>query len=207
MSLLLVVVVLTVATNLLSTIGAPAINAVLWKLYTALHRTSPVAAAIPKAAAVRQEVLKLKTELAATSSQDEFARWAKVRRTHDKKVVELESINASIATYRATFDSRARSARWLLTTGLRLFLQFWYSKSPMFWLPQGWVPGVVERGLSFPRAPRGSVSIQVWSFAVGQVVTVIMLVLVWAWAQVVALRRKKAVPAMGVGMQAEKKKA
>jgi len=170
-------------------------------------------------------VLRLKTELAETSSQDEFARWAKVRRTLDRKVVELESlstspfplsplpfppspfpadagIDASIATHRATFDSRASSVRWLLTTGLRIFLQFWFSKQPIFWLPEGWVPGVVEWGLAFPRAPRGSVSIQVWSFAVGQVVSVLMVVVAWAYAQVVLMRRKKAVPTAA----AEKKK-
>jgi hypothetical protein len=52
----------------------------------------------------------------------------------------------------------------------------------MFWIPEGWVPGYVEWGLSFPRAPKGSVSIQVWAFAVGQVVSLAfaMAVLVWA---------------------------
>ena len=149
-----------------------------------------------------------------------------MRRTHDKKVVELESLStfslppslppsfpypistndlgkdASIATHRATFDSRAGGVRWLLTTGLRIFLQFWCSKAPIFWLPEGWVPGVVEWGLCFPRAPRGSVSIQVWSFAVGQVVSVLMVLAVWVYAQVVLLRRKR----VAVPMQAEKKK-
>lgn len=40
-------------------------------------------------------------------------------------------------------------------------------------MPEGWVPGYVEWGLSFPKAPIGSVSIQVWSFAVGQVVNLV----------------------------------
>lgn len=35
----------------------------------------------------------------------------------------------------------------------------------MFWIPAGWVPYYVEWILSFPRAPLGSVSINVWGIA------------------------------------------
>lgn len=64
-------------------------------------------------------------------------------------------------------------ARWLGTTGMRMLLQFWFSKQPMFWLPHGFVPYYGEWLLSFPRAPLGSVSIQVWGMACG---TAILLV-------------------------------
>jgi hypothetical protein len=101
-------------------------------------------------------------------------------------------IDATIATYRSSFDSRASTIRWVLTTGLKMFLQLWFSKRPMFWIPESWVPGVVEWGLAFPRAPKGSVSIQVWSFAVGQVVTTLVAAGLWVWAQV-AMARKTAV--------------
>lgn len=55
--------------------------------------------------------------------------------------------------------------RWLSTNGLRYLLQFWFSKHALFWLPQGWVPSYVEWFLAFPRAPTGSISIQVWGIA------------------------------------------
>jgi len=35
----------------------------------------------------------------------------------------------------------------------------------MYWIPKGWVPYYAEWLLSFPRAPVGSISIQVWSVA------------------------------------------
>jgi hypothetical protein len=41
----------------------------------------------------------------------------------------------------------------------------WFAKEPMFWIPAGWVPYYVEWVLSFPRAPVGSVSINVWGIA------------------------------------------
>lgn len=87
----------------------------------------------------------------------------------DYKLVADTQISAA----RVAFDSKTRVVRWLLTSGLRWFVLFWYNKEPMFWMPEGWVPGYVEWGLSFPKAPLGSVSIQVWSFAVGQVVNLI----------------------------------
>ncbi len=55
--------------------------------------------------------------------------------------------------------------RWGGTNGLRFFLQFWFAKQPLFWIPRGWVPGYVEWILAFPRAPTGSVSIQMWGIA------------------------------------------
>jgi len=43
----------------------------------------------------------------------------------------------------------------------------------MFWIPEGWVPGYVEWVLSFPKAPRGSVSINVWGIACKSVITLV----------------------------------
>ncbi|KAI5809415.1 CHD5-like protein-domain-containing protein [Pyronema omphalodes] len=191
LSLLLVVVILTITTNLISTVGAPAINNLLWNLYTRFI-PSPVQSVIPKAKALRSEVLQLRKELAGTSSQDEFAKWAKVRRTLDKKVAELETINATIQTSRTSFDSRAGMFRWVITVGFRMFLQFWFSRQPMFWIPQGWVPSVIEWGLSFPRAPMGSVSINVWSFAVGQIVALVLAAGMWAYQVACEVRGKMA---------------
>lgn len=43
---------------------------------------------------MQQSYLKVRRDLAATSSQDEFARWAKLRRQHDKMLEELEKMSA-----------------------------------------------------------------------------------------------------------------
>src|SRR3569833_1339329 len=39
---------------------------------------------------LQQEFLKCRRDLNATSSQDEFAKWAKLRRHHDKLLDQLE---------------------------------------------------------------------------------------------------------------------
>jgi hypothetical protein len=51
----------------------------------------------------------------------------------------------------------------------------------MFWLPQGWVPYHVEWVLSFPRAPLGSISINVWAIACGSVIGMVIEGLMALW--------------------------
>lgn len=43
----------------------------------------------------------------------------------------------------------------------------------MFWIPHGWVPFYAEWLLSFPRAPVGSISINVWVLACGAIITLL----------------------------------
>ncbi|KAJ6264281.1 hypothetical protein Dda_0426 [Drechslerella dactyloides] len=109
------------------------------------------------------EVLRIRKEMSNTSSQDEFAKWAKLRRQHDKKVAELEKLSETVGAQKLKFSRIVSSSRWLLFSILGAFLQFWYRKEPVLWLPKGWLPGVVEWGLSFPQAPQGSVSANIWS--------------------------------------------
>ena len=45
---------------------------------------------------------------------------------------------ASQKSTRTTFDTTTNTLRWLSTTGLRFILQFYYTKSPVFWIPAGW---------------------------------------------------------------------
>ena len=62
----------------------------------------------------------------------------------------------------------------------------------MFWLPKGWVPWYVEWILAFPRAPTGSISIQVWGIACGTVVRLASTMVVALW---VLVKQKREGPA------------
>lgn len=39
---------------------------------------------------LRKEVVRLNREMTNTSAQDDFAKWAKIRRQHDKKKAEYD---------------------------------------------------------------------------------------------------------------------
>ncbi|KAK5240546.1 GET complex subunit get1 [Cryomyces antarcticus] len=85
-SLLLTVFILQVVIHLINTVGATTINELLWALYNKLPTPSSTAAR--NAALQKREVLRLKKEMNGISAQDDFARWAKIRRQHDKAVAE-----------------------------------------------------------------------------------------------------------------------
>lgn len=82
---------------------------------------------------------------------------------------------------RYTFDKAVTALRWLGTQGLQFACNFWFSKQAMFWLPQGWVPYPAEWVLSFPRAPLGSISINVWAAACAAMIGLASEAVVGVW--------------------------
>jgi hypothetical protein len=185
---------------------------------------------------LKDEVVRLKRETDATSPQDDFARWARLRRQHDKAKEQYEAKGQSTAfsearsgsrspranehlcshtalrvthsecglddaqpgpdispthpptkhsltrlsltakdlqSFRNTFNHTFSTLRWLSTQGLQFFCNFYFSKEAMFYLPQGWVPYPVEWILSFPKAPLGGISVNVWAIACASVIALV----------------------------------
>ncbi|KAI9048726.1 hypothetical protein LZ554_007557 [Drepanopeziza brunnea f. sp. 'monogermtubi'] len=210
-SVLLLTFIVQLAIHLVNTFGAETINTLLWNLFSRLPTANSKAAAEQKD--LRAQYFKIKQQMNATSSQDEFAKWAKLRRQHDKIVEQLELSKSSTDSTKTQFDRAVSILRWLGTNGLRTFLQFWFSKQAMFWIPKGWVPYYAEWLLSFPRAPLGSVSIQSWTLACGAVILLVSDALVAIVALVkssgLKARKKEAIKApapAGAESSQEKKK-
>lgn len=93
---------------------------------------------------------------------------------------------AALSASKSSFDSAVASLRWTGTNGFRWLLQFRYAKEAMFWIPKGWLPYYVEWLLSFPKAPVGAVSIQIWWIACVSVIqffieVVLALYGLWVW--------------------------
>ena len=55
---------------------------------------TPTSKATTERKQLQTEYLKIRRDLNATSSQDEFAKWAKLRRQHDKLMEQLEKMSA-----------------------------------------------------------------------------------------------------------------
>ncbi|KAJ5081467.1 hypothetical protein NUU61_009731 [Penicillium alfredii] len=196
LSLVLTILFVHIAIYLVNTIGATTIDSVVWLLFLKLPTSTSRQAREQQR--LKREVLQLKREMNNTSSQDEFAKWAKLRRRHDKTMEEYEAMNKTLTSQKASFDWTVKTARWLSTNGLKIFLQFWYSRTPVFALPAGWLPYYVEWMLSFPRAPVGSVSIQVWSSVCAATIAVLTEI-VGSVLVLVAGRKKEPVPASSAG--------
>ncbi|BCR85086.1 guided entry of tail-anchored proteins factor 1 [Aspergillus chevalieri] len=213
LSLVLTFFLIHVAIHLINTVGATTIDNLLWILYLKLPTSTSRQAR--EAARLKREALELKRDMNNTSSQDEFAKWAKLRRRHDKTMEEYEASSTSflieggrgngeekltstdkaLSSQKSSFDWAIKIARWVSTSGLKLFLQFRYNSTPVFVLPPGWFPYYVEWVLSFPKAPMGSVSVQVWSSVCGVTVRVLAeilsTVMLWVGSRI---QQRRAVP-------------
>ncbi|KAB8201158.1 CHD5-like protein [Aspergillus parasiticus SU-1] len=170
LSLIWTIFFLHVAIYVVNTAGASTIDSLLWLLYLKLPTSTSKNAR--EQSRLKREALELKRDMNNTSSQDEFAKWAKLRRRHDKTMDEYEQLNKTLMAQKSSFDWSVKIARWLSTNGLKIFLQFWYSKTPVFALPEAWIPYYVQWILSFPRAPMGSVSVHVWNSVCATAVSV-----------------------------------
>ena len=130
---------------------------------TLAHRShtqfyAPFAPAGHSTRANKAEILDLRAQLAATSSQDEFSKWARLRRKLDKAVQDLEATTANTSAHRTQFNKSFKSALWVVTTVAPFVVSSWHRKSPVFWLPRGWF-GPLGWWLSFPSAPAGAPSL------------------------------------------------
>lgn len=61
----------------------------LWNIYLALP--TQVSKQATENNKLQKEYLAIRRDLNATSSQDQFAKWAKLRRQHDKLLEQLEN--------------------------------------------------------------------------------------------------------------------
>lgn len=61
-------------------------NSQIWAAFSKLP--TPTARNAAEVSLLRAEVVRLKKELASVSAQDEFSKWAKLRRQHDKAMAE-----------------------------------------------------------------------------------------------------------------------
>ncbi|KAG6016837.1 hypothetical protein E4U54_000391 [Claviceps lovelessii] len=161
--LLFTILAVELVAQFINAVGASHINDLIWTLVNYLPIPTSKAAAEQRR--LQAEYLKVRRDLNATSSQDEFAKWAKLRRQHDKLLEQLEAAKKGLEATRSQFDKYLKAVRMFVTTVPQYFLPFWYGKEPMFWLPYGWFPYYAEWIISFPRAPLGSVSAASWQLA------------------------------------------
>ncbi|AFR96708.1 protein GET1 [Cryptococcus neoformans C23] len=157
-NLALVIFFCTLLNQIVSWVGKSVLQEIAFTAYSWVFLSSTAA----KQRKLRKQVLEDKAELGRTSSQDEFAKWAKLRRKLDKGLADLEKTNNTLSSSRSSFSKKFSTLLWLMTTGAQFLLSWWFRKQPIFWLPEGWVPYPVAWLLSFPSAPIGSVSSGAW---------------------------------------------
>ncbi|KAM0261119.1 hypothetical protein ACHAQJ_002381 [Trichoderma viride] len=197
-SLMIIVFLVEATVKFINAVGAAKINDLLWTLINFLPVPTSKAAAEQRS--IQAKYLAARREMNATSSQDEFAKWAKLRRKHDKLLEELETSKKGLDSARSSFDRALTALRFVLTRAPQYIIPFWYATEPMFWLPHGWFPYYAEWIVSFPRAPLGSVSIASWQLACAGIVTLLIDVFTFVFKLVLGSKQPEApIPAASAG--------
>ncbi|KAG8896069.1 GET complex subunit get1 [Tulasnella sp. 417] len=150
MDLILTIFLLVLLTQAISWIGQSVLLDLAYALYQRLFNGAKVA----QQRSLKTSILNTKKELLETSAQDQFAKWAKLRRKIDKELAELEKLNSELGSAKTAFSLKFHTAIWILTTGAQMVLGWWYRKTPVFYLPKGWF-GPFTWWLSLPFAPAG----------------------------------------------------
>jgi len=168
MDLILTIFLLVFVTQLISWIGQSVLQDLAYAVYQRVISGTKVA----EHHRLKTSVLVTKKELLEVSAQDQFAKWARLRRKLDKEAADLEKMTTEVATLRTTFSLKFNLAIWILTTGAQFAIGWWYRRTPVFYLPRGWF-GPFTWWLSLPFAPAGSVSCGAWQMACQKVIGIV----------------------------------
>lgn len=150
----LIILAVVAAVHIVNLIGRPNIEAALLPFYLRLFYSQQAA----QQRALKKDLYNTRQQLNLTSSQDEFAKWAKLRRSVDKIVAQLERVNSQLAGASSSLSLLVRAILFLSTTLFPFALTFYFGKTPMFFLPpSGSTASVTHaaRGLPVRRAPGG----------------------------------------------------
>ncbi|TPX68545.1 hypothetical protein SpCBS45565_g02999 [Spizellomyces sp. 'palustris'] len=141
-------------------LGYGAIASKVWDWYKNIFRKAEV----KKINKLKREIIDVQTELGRTSAQDQFARWAKLRRRLDKLKADYETQAKQEASTKTFFELKISWGLRSFIWGAQLLLISIYRSTPMFYLPHDWL-GPISPLLALPFAPMGSVSILCWFYA------------------------------------------
>ncbi|KAI9003865.1 WRB/Get1 family [Hyaloraphidium curvatum] len=153
MAALFLLLLIALAIELLEFVGYDWVSQKAQDAY--LHRL------VSKTNKLKAEVMQARAELQATSSQDEFAKWAKLRRKLDGKLQELEVQSKEIGMEKTKISFIFTIAIRAVVFVLPIAVLIWFRAVPMFHLPGDWL-GWVGSFVSLPFAPAGSVSGMFW---------------------------------------------
>ncbi|WFD48472.1 GET complex subunit get1 [Malassezia furfur] len=165
----LLIFLVSLVNQTITWLGRDKLQEVCYKLYARVVNYS----AYRKLNASKKELFATRQEMNATSAQDQFAKWAKLRRKVDKLTSEVEAQNKVISSGQFFFSLLFKALMFVLNMAIPWMLSSYFSKTPMFYLPPGDWFGPLGYVFSFPKAPVGAVSTTVWTMVCGRVLSLV----------------------------------
>ncbi|GHJ84608.1 hypothetical protein NliqN6_1010 [Naganishia liquefaciens] len=166
MQLALRILAVVLLGSVLSWIGRPALASRAFALYASLV-LKPTRA---RQREIQRQLGASKAELRATSRQEQFTEWSRLRKQVDRDSVDLETTKTALASHRARFDQVFSALFFAVTSGAQWGIVWWYRRQPVVWMPAGWMPAYAESLLNVGGAPKGAVSVTIWSIVCKRVI-------------------------------------
>lgn len=105
-------------------------------------------------------------EKTALSPQDQYAKWTKLNRKFDELGKTIESLETEIVDLKNGFCKKISGLLSVVYWIPMIYFRGWNRKTPVFWLPNGVFPFFIEKLLSWPSAPVGSIGLTQWIFLI-----------------------------------------
>lgn len=167
-TLVVVVAAVVIFKNLLGVVGKTTVQDYGWKLYLKL---APILghSKLGELAQKQHELATIHRERKSISAQDEYAKWTKLNRQHDKLAAEILQLTEDISGDKASITRLVGIVLTVTTTLPIWFFRLFFRKSVLFYLPTGVLPYYLEWFLAVPFFPVGSVGLTIWMMAINNV--------------------------------------
>lgn len=100
----------------------------------------------------------LKEEISLVSAMDNFAKWARLKRTLEKKTLSYETTLRQCGTDQSSLDMKVGLGVRFLVMAAHLIFTYFYFSQPVLHFPQSWSGFPLNHILSMPNAPLGNLN-------------------------------------------------
>lgn len=183
-TLVIVVAAVVIIKNLLGVVGKTTVQDYCWKLYLKL---APILghSKLGELTQKQHELAAIHRERKSISAQDEYAKWTKLNRQHDKLTAEILLLTEVISGDKVAITKLVGIILTVTTTLPIWFFRLFFRKSVLFYLPTGVLPYYLEWFLAVPFFPVGSVGLTIWMMALNNVFSSLAFLLSFPFETVV----------------------
>ncbi|CAK7902778.1 golgi to ER traffic protein 1 [[Candida] anglica] len=176
-TLLVVVFTVLCVKQFVSYVGKPKIQSFVWQGYTKYVAPKLGNSKLVEISKKRTQLKDVLRQRNAISAQDEYAKWTKLNRQHDKIEAEITEMSKSLGSEEAQVNKLVGYAITAIVTLPLWFFRVWFRKSVLFYLPPGALPYPVEWVLALPFVVTGGIGLTIWMFAVNNVLSSLIFLL------------------------------
>lgn len=167
-TLIVAVFIILLIQNTITAVGKASIESLVWILYCRIAPKfghSKLTVMSEKA----NELRKIVAERRAISAQDNYAKWTKLNRQHDKLVAEIDQLQKDVDLDKAKVNTFTGYLIAVVTSIPIWFFRVWYRKAVLYYFPPSVLPRALEWCLALPFTVTGGVSLTIWMMAAGTV--------------------------------------